>query len=53
MKKFLFTLATAMLAGGMFAGEFVGGGTEYFYMDDANVTANLGGTVQLNVKAHF
>jgi hypothetical protein len=53
MKKFLFTLATAMLAGGMFAGEFVGGGTEYFYMDDANVTENLGGTVQLNVKAHF
>ena len=53
MKKFLFTLATAMLAGGMFAGEFVSGGTEYFYMDDANVTENLGGTVQLNVKAHF
>ena len=53
MKKFIFTLATAMLAGGMFAGNYAGGGTEYFYMDDANVTENLGGTVVLNVKAHF
>ena len=42
-----------MLAGGMFAGEYVGPGTEYFYLDDANVTASLGGTLQVNVKAHF
>ena len=56
MKKFLFTLVATMFAGVMFAGQVVpfsdeAEGNQYFYIDDTNVTANLGGSVTLDVKA--
>ncbi len=49
MIRIIFTLATAMLVGSMFTGSCA----EYFYMDDVNVAGSLGGTIQVNVKAHF
>ena len=50
MKKFLFTLATLLMAGSMFAGE------NYFYMDNITLTkeeAANGCAKVVNVRAHF
>ena len=47
MKKFLFTLAALMMAGSLCA-------EEYFFIEDFEVPQDkLGGTVKVDVKAHF
>ena len=47
MKKFLFTLAALMMAGSLCA-------ENYFFIEDFEVPQDkLGGTVKVDVKAHF
>ena len=58
MKKFLFTLAAALMASTMFAEPVVvpaegAAGRMYMYFDDVNLTENKGGTVVLDLMCHF
>ena len=58
MKKFLFTLAAALMASTMFAEPVVvpaegAAGRMYMYFNDVNLTENKGGTVVLDLMCHF